>query len=106
MSATVLARVPMVAGLAYIERLRRQPSGLTITLVPEPDNRYLPQAIAVIVTGEKLGYVAPEVARDYWDTISSATVPVTCPARRASWADHETSGVELLLDFSGFPVRV
>jgi hypothetical protein len=106
MSATVIAHVPMVAGLAYIERLRRQPSSLTTTLIPEPDNRYLPQAIAVTVAGEKLGYVAPEVARDYWGTISSAPVPVTCPARRASWADHETSGVELLLDFSGLPAPV
>ena len=100
MSESTAARVPVVAGLAYIERLRRQPSSLAVTLVSEPDNRYLPQAIAVLVDGEKLGYVAPEVARQYWDAISAAS-PVTCPARRGTRADHETSGVELLLDFSG-----
>ena len=29
---------------------------------------------------------------------------VTCPGRRGSHAVHETSGVELLLDFSALPL--
>jgi len=98
--------VPVVGGLAYIERVRLQPSSFTATLVPEPDNRYLPHAIAVTVAGERLGYVAPEVAGAYWDTVKAATSAVACPARRGSLADHETSGVELLLDFSGFAAPV
>lgn len=99
---SVLARVPVVGGLAYIERVRRQPASFEVTLEAEPGNRYFPQAIAVMSAGQKLGYVAPEVSRRYFDQIS-ATVPApTCPARRGTTADHETSGVELLLDFSGF----
>jgi hypothetical protein len=102
---SVLARIPVVAGLAYIERVRRQPSTFVATLVAEPGNRYFPHAIAVTAGGDKLGYVAPEVAWRYFDPISAAgPSPVTCPARRASVADHETSGVELLLDFSGLPI--
>jgi hypothetical protein len=97
---TLSTRVPVVAGLAYIERVRRQPSSFEATLVAEPGNRYLPNAIAVMVAGEKLGYVAPEVAGDYAASISGSSTPVTVPARRASRSDHETSGVELLLDFS------
>jgi hypothetical protein len=101
MSEPIVARVPVVAGLAYVERLRRQPSSFVATLVLEPDNRYMPHAIAVTVAGEKLGYLAPEVAWQYRDVITAASAPVTCQARRGSLADHETSGVELLLDFSG-----
>ena len=90
----------MVAGLAFIERLGSQPTSFEVTLAVEPDNRYCPQAIAVLAGGEKIGYVAPEVARGYFDRVSAAAAPVTCPARRAAPSDHQTSGVEVLLDFS------
>ena len=99
----MLQRIPVVGGLGYIERVRRLPSPFTATLVAEPDNRYLPHAIAVLSDREKVGYVAPEIARRYYASLKSAldAGPVTCPARRATHSDHETSGVELLLDFSG-----
>jgi hypothetical protein len=103
MGGHVVGRIPVVAGLAYIERVRRQPSSFVATLVAEPGNRYFPQAIAVLVSGEKLGYVAPEVARRYFNLISAAGSSVTCLARRAAPSDHATSGVELLLDFSALP---
>ena len=102
MPDSVLHRIPVVAGVAYIERVRRLPSFFTATLAPEVDNRYFRQAIAVLASGEKVGYVAPEVARRYFDNLNPA-VPIECPARRASASDHETSGVELLLDFSSLP---
>jgi hypothetical protein len=105
MAESVLARVPVVGGMAFIERVRRQPSAFSVTLQPEPDNRYFQQAIAVVASGEKLGYVAPEVARRYYAPLTAEAAPeVTCPARRASTSDHDTSGVELLLDFSAVPV--
>jgi hypothetical protein len=94
----------MVAGLAYVERVRRLPSSLTVALQVEKDNRYLPHAIAVLANGEKVGYVAPEFARGCYQQVASRPAEsgaLTCPARRASHIDHETSGVELLLDFSG-----
>ena len=96
----VTSRIPVVGGLAFIERVRRQPATFEVSLVPEPGSRYFPQAIAVVAGGEKLGFVAPEVAKDYFDVISSAVTPPVVPARRAQLSDHETSGVELLLDFS------
>jgi hypothetical protein len=49
--------------------------------------------------------VAPEVARRYFAPLSAHPAPVTCPVRRAGPADHGTSGVELMLDFSGLPVQ-
>ena len=41
------------------------------------------------------------VAGHYYDAIKAAPAPIACPARRATRADHESSGVELLLDFTG-----
>jgi hypothetical protein len=104
MATPVLQRIPVVAGLAYIERVRRLPSSFVATLAIEPDNRYFPHAIAVLGDGEKVGYVAPEIARGYFEPLKRYTGAVTCPARRATRADHEASGVELLLDFTALPV--
>ena|SRR5438093_13455564 len=104
MAASVDQRIPVVAGLAYVERLQRLPSALPVTLVIEPDNRYFRHAIAVLAKGEKVGYVAPEIAPRYYDRIHAATAPLMCPARRGTISDHQTSGVELLLDFSALEV--
>ena len=99
---SILRRIPVVAGVAYIEHVRRLPSAFTATLRPEPENRYFPHAIAVIAAGEKVGYIAPEVARRYYASIArqGQGEVVTCPGRRALHSDHETSGVELFLDFT------
>ena len=93
----------MVAGLAYIEQVRRLPSSFTATLQTEPDNRYFRHAVAVIAGGEKVGYLAPEIGRRYFAWVSGTSEPVTCPGRRGLHSDHESSGVELFLDFSGLP---
>ncbi|MCA1650754.1 MAG: hypothetical protein LC753_10915 [Acidobacteria bacterium] len=58
----------------------------------------------MLANGAKIGYVAPEIAWRYFEPVKARTEPVTCPARRASQSDHETSGVEMLLDFSALPV--
>jgi hypothetical protein len=105
MSDPLLQRIPVVAGCAYIERLRRLPSSATVTLSPEKDNRYFLNAIAVMANNEKVGYVAPEIARRYFAPLVDHPTTVTCAARLASITDHETSGVELLLDFSALPVQ-
>ena len=101
----LLKRVPVVAGLAYIERVRRLPSPVTVSVQPERDNRYFLHAIAVSANGEKVGYVAPEVARRYFEPLAAHGAALTCPARRPAPSDHATSGVELLLDFSSLPIE-
>lgn len=95
----------MVAGLGYAERVRGLPAAFTATLVADGGQRYFRRAIAVLsAAGEKVGYVAPEVAVRYHGPIGAAPQPVTCPARRASASDAAGSGVLLLLDFSALPV--
>jgi hypothetical protein len=93
-------RVPVVGGLGYIERVRPLPSSFAATLHVEPENRYFRHAIAVRASGEKVGYVAPEIARSWWEAVRDATGGAGCPARRAARTDRETSGVLLLLDFT------
>jgi len=105
MPNSILERIPVVGGLAYIEHVRRLPSPFTATLQVEAGNRYFRHAIAVIAAGEKLGYIAPDVASQYYDLVRESTPPVTCPGRRARHSDHETSGVELLLDFRDLPAH-
>ena len=104
MSVDPVAYVPAVAGLAYAERLRDLPESFTATLIPETGNRYNLTAIALCAPdGRKIGYVAPEVAREWHEVLlerSSRGERITCPARRAGAAARETSGVELYLDFS------
>jgi hypothetical protein len=97
---SILRRIPVVGGLAYIDHVRRLPSAFSATLRIEPENRYFRHAIAVVAAGAKVGYIAPEVARSYYATIAATTEDVTCAGRRSSHADHETSGVELFLDFT------
>jgi len=104
MSESVLSRIPVVAGLAYVDRVRQLPSTFVATLTPEADNRYFPMAVAVIASGAKVGYLAPEIARAYRDAIAAAPAPVTCPGRRALPSDRESSGVELLLDFTNLNI--
>jgi hypothetical protein len=104
MADSILSRIPVVAGLGYIERVRRLPSMFTASLVPERGNRYFRHAIAVIASDEKVGYVAPEIARRYFGPLAALPEPATCPGRAALHSDHETSGVELLLDFTQLPV--
>jgi hypothetical protein len=92
----------MVGGVAYREQVSRLPQTFTATLDVDPDNRYFLHAIAVRANGDKIGYVAPEVATSYYDMVKGSG-PLSCAARRASESDHETSGVEVILDFSGLP---
>ena len=100
----ITTRVPVVAALAYVERVRGLPEAFSATLSAEPDNRYFRYAIAVNADGAKIGYVAPEIAPHYYDAVKTAPSPISCPARRAAASDHDTSGVELLLDLSSVPV--
>ena len=106
--ALPIERIPVVAGLAYIERVRRLAASFQAELVPEPNNRYFRHAIAVMANGEKVGYVAPEIGRQYFGALAARGEPdpISCPARRASHSDHETGGVELLLDFTGLQALV
>ncbi len=101
--SSVLGRIPVVGGLAYVDHVRRLPSSFSATLAAEPNHRYFPHAIAVLVAGEKVGYVAPEVALRYFTPLAAVGGAV-CPGRRAAASDRDTSGVELLLDFSGLAV--
>jgi hypothetical protein len=101
----MLRQIPVVGSLGYAERARALPAVFQVSLTPEPDNPYNPKALAVLgPDGGKIGYVAPEVAREWFESIAgraAAGERLSCGARRADPAARDSSGVEFYLDFSG-----
>ena len=95
-----LTHVPVAAGPAYAEQVRELPSRFSATLVSEDQNRFNRFAVAVLVEGKKIGYLPPEIACHYFEPLRRAPAPVECPARRAPAAEHEDTGVDVLLDLS------
>jgi hypothetical protein len=96
-----LTHVPMAAGPAYIERIQRLPSKFSATLKPEPDNRFNRTAVAVYASGEKIGYLPPEISPHYFAALLAGGSE--CQGRRAPVSAHENTGVEVLLDLTGVP---
>jgi hypothetical protein len=82
--------LPMVAGLAYRERIEPLPAEFPATLRVEPDNPYNPCAVAVIGPGGKVGYVAPEVARNIYESVADGRT-ASCLVRRGNFSP--TTGI-------------
>ena len=97
-----LAHVPVVAGAAYIERVRQLPSKFTVTLRAEPGNRFNHTAVAVASGGDVIGYLPPELARRYFETLKDGP-GVDVQGRHAPLAAIEDTGVAVLLDLTGVP---
>ncbi len=95
-----MRHIPVVAGLAYRDRVARLPSQFTVTLKPEPENRFNHRAVAVLVNGEKVGYLPPEISRRYFRADS---VTVECTGHRAPASAVEDTGVMILIDPDSCP---
>lgn len=102
MSTIPVAHVPVAAGPAYAEAIQRLPSKFAATLRADPDNRFNHTAVAVMVSGEKVGYLPPEIARHYFAALKD-TPGVECQGRRAPSSAHENTGTDILLDLTGIP---
>ncbi|MGH9408283.1 MAG: hypothetical protein ACRD1V_02385 [Vicinamibacterales bacterium] len=102
MSTPPLTHIPVAAGPAYREAIRRLPSTFTATISAEPGNRFNLTAVAVHAGGEKIGYLPPDLSNQYFAALRDRT-PVECPGRHASPAAHEDTGVDLLLDLTRVP---
>jgi hypothetical protein len=96
-----VTHVPVAAGPAYTEQIQRLPSKFTATLTSEPDNRFNRHAVAVHASGGKIGYLPPEIARRYFESLKGAGAE--CQGRRAPHSSHENTGTEILLDLTGVP---
>lgn len=85
---------------------RQPPDGVfTARLVPEPDNPYDANAVAVCADGDgsKVGYLSREVAKSYQARLARLAAPVTCPARLTGM-DAAMLGV--VLDFEDVRVAL
>jgi hypothetical protein len=98
-STTPACHVPVAAGPAYAEQIRRLPSKFIATLRTDPDNRFNFTAVAVWAGGEKVGYLPADLSRAYFEAVKGAG-EVECEGRHAPVSAREDSGVELLLDLS------
>lgn len=96
---TPLTHVPVVAGPAYREAIQRLPSKFTATITAEPGNRFNFTAVVVHAGGAKIGYLPPEISREYFGALRDRP-PVECPARHAPLAAHQDTGVDVLLDLT------
>ncbi|MGH2941915.1 MAG: HIRAN domain-containing protein [Solirubrobacteraceae bacterium] len=56
---------PTIARACGPIRAERVHCAITAALVPEPENRYDPNAVAVYIGGEKVGYLSRRDALDY-----------------------------------------
>lgn len=97
-----VTQVPVAASPAYAEAIQRLPSTFTATLRAEPGNRFNHAAVAVTVSGEKIGYLPPEISRHYFDGLKD-TPGAECRGRRAPLSAHENTGTAILLDLTGVP---
>jgi hypothetical protein len=102
-SITPIAHVPVAAGPAYSERIQQLPSKFTVTLTPEPGSRFNLTAVAVMVGGEKLGYLPADLSRRYFDSLQAPGASCECPGRRAPQSAHLNTGTDILLDLTGVP---
>jgi hypothetical protein len=101
-ATTPLTHVPVAAGPAYAERIERLPSKFRATLSPEPDNTFNSTAIAVHVSGEKIGYLPADLSQQYFRAFGD-TPSIECAGRRAPRDAHEDTGIDVLLDLSEVP---
>jgi hypothetical protein len=97
-----ITHVSLAAGPAYLEHIQRLPSKFSVTLKAESDNRFHLFAVAVYASGEKIGYLPPDVSRHYFSLVKSAA-GVECQGRRAPISAHENTGVDVLLDLTDVP---
>jgi hypothetical protein len=71
----------------------------TVKLVPEPDNPYDPNAVAVVTEGDaKVGYLSRDVAKSYQKHLLQQPSVVTCPAKLVGGQGSKRS-IGVVLDF-------
>jgi hypothetical protein len=77
--------ISLVSGLAFRERLQQLPAEFQATLRVEPGNPYNPRAVAVVGPTGKIGYVAPELARELYERVAGGEV-ASCLVRRGNYS--------------------
>jgi len=69
-------------------------------LVPEPNNPYDSNAVAVVTEGDsRIGYLSREVAKSYQKHLLRQSAPVTCPAKLTGGALEGKQSIGVVLDF-------
>jgi hypothetical protein len=80
--------------------LDQQGRHLLASLVPETEPVQGPNAIAVAIEGQTVGYLSPELARTYGGILGSSETARACPAT-LNGGEWDQPYLTVLLDFSG-----
>jgi hypothetical protein len=95
--------VAIIGEADYQDVLRRlldqQGRHVVASLVPEPEHTPGPNAIAVAIDGNTVGYLSPELARTYGVVLGSSETARTCPAT-LNGGEWDQPYLTVLLDFS------
>ena len=78
-------------------------SGDTVTLVPDPDNRYHPQAVGVEHQGQLIGYLERALAADLHDLVKQNRVKARVKEVLGGSAGYLT-GIKLILEVDRYKV--
>lgn len=79
--------------------LDQQGRHMLASLVPETEPAQGPNAIAVAIDGQTVGYLSPELARTYGGVLSSSETARACPAT-LNGGEWDQPYLTVLLDFS------
>jgi hypothetical protein len=79
--------------------LDQQGRHMLASLVPETEPAQGPNAIAVAIDGQTVGYLSPELARTYGGVLSSSETARVCPAT-LNGGEWDQPYLTVLLDFS------
>jgi hypothetical protein len=79
--------------------LDQQGRHILASLVPEPEHAHDPNAIAVAIDGNTVGYLSPELARTYGGVLGSSDTARACPAT-LNGGEWDQPYLTVLLDFS------
>jgi hypothetical protein len=84
---------------ALFETVGRIERTFVVKLVPEPDNPFDPNAVAVMTEGDaKVGYLSRAVAKSYQKHLREQKEVVTCPAKLTGGEPGKPS-IGIVLDF-------
>jgi hypothetical protein len=77
----------------------RNRRSVVATLVPVATNPQDPDAVAVVIEDDRVGYLPAEVAAQYGPMLRSRTVPITCAAQLHG-GEWDMPLVHVILDFA------
>src|SRR3972149_3039835 len=93
----------IVGGSDYQEALRylvdQHGRSVLASPGPDPQNPHDPNAVAIVIEEQKVGYLTADVAKRYGPVLGARSAPMRCPVELHG-GEWDVPSVHVLLDFS------